>query len=105
MTQPLDVPSRVVAKQELGGRLRQVRTELYGEDGGPELARLLGLPARTWANYEAGVTIPGEVLLALLDLTGVEPRWLLRGGNTMHRPPEPAGVRRGEGRAEPSSTP
>jgi transcriptional regulator with XRE-family HTH domain len=105
MTDSPDMPSTVVVKQELGGRLRRVRTDLYGEDGGPELARLLGLPARTWANYEAGVTMPGEVLLALLDLTGVEPRWLLRGGSLAYRRSEPEAIGRGGSRAESSSTP
>ena len=63
----------------LAHRLHEVRIELYGDDGGPLLAELLGLPARTWANYESGVTIPGLVLLRFIEVTGVEPRWLLAG--------------------------
>jgi hypothetical protein len=73
----------MLSKRDLAERLRQIRVELYGEHGGPELARLLGLPLRTWCNYENGVTIPGEVLLAWLDVTGIEPRWLLRGQGPM----------------------
>jgi transcriptional regulator with XRE-family HTH domain len=87
MSDPLGSRSRARAKQDLGERLRRVRRELYGEHGGPELASLLGIPYRTWANYEGGVTIPGEVLLGLLDLTGVEPRWLLRGEGAAFRSP------------------
>src|SRR4051794_29467361 len=87
MSDPQDSRSRLRAKQDLGERLRRVRTELYGEHGGPDLARLLGIPYRTWSNYEGGFTIPGEVLLALLDLTGVEPRWLLRGEGPAYRSP------------------
>ena len=49
------------------------------------LAEALRLPSRTWANYEDGVTIPGEVLLEFLELTGVEPSWLLRGAGEMSR--------------------
>ena len=60
-------------RSSLAGRLSRVRVEACGKDGVPELARRLGLPARTWWNYEAGVTIPGEVLLAFLEVTGVDP--------------------------------
>jgi transcriptional regulator with XRE-family HTH domain len=63
----------------LAHRLREVRLDLYGNDGGPLLADALGVPARTWANYESGVTIPGLVLLRFIDATDVEPHWLLTG--------------------------
>lgn len=62
-----------------------IRTELYGERGGPELARRLKLPIRTWYNYEGGVTIPGEVLLKFVELTAVEPMWLLYGRGAKFR--------------------
>jgi hypothetical protein len=86
MSDPEEFQSRSSAKRGLGERLRQVRIELYGEHGAPELARLLGLPHRTWFNHENGVTIPGEVLLDLLVLTRVEPQWLLRGVGARFRP-------------------
>ena len=60
-------------------RLIQVRRELYGEHGLPELARLIEVPARTLFNYESGVTMPGEILLRFLDVTGADPHWLLHG--------------------------
>jgi hypothetical protein len=60
-------------------RLRELRLCMYGEHGGPLLAEALEIPARTWANYESGVTIPGLVLLRLIEVTGIEPRWLLSG--------------------------
>lgn len=72
-------PESVRMKCNLAERLRQIRTELYGERGGPELSRRLGLPIRTWYNYESGVTVPGEVLLRFVELTSVEPMWLLHG--------------------------
>jgi len=59
--------------------------EFYGEHGAPMLARHLRIPQQTWNNYENGVTIPGEVLLELLVLTHVEPRWLLRGEGAQYR--------------------
>ena len=58
---------------------------LFGIDGGPHLARLLDLPPRTWANYERGITIPGEILLGFVVATGVNPDWLMEGKGPMFR--------------------
>ena len=71
--------TRVNVKASISRRLREVRQELFGEHGGPELARRLNLPARTWYNYETGVTVPAEVLLGFIDQTGANPVWLLTG--------------------------
>ena len=71
--------TRVSVKRIISGRLREVRQERFGEHGGPELARRLGLPARTWYNYETGVTVPAEVLLCFLEQTGTNPIWLYSG--------------------------
>ncbi len=69
-------------------RVREVRRKLYGERGAPLLAEDLELPARTWLNYESGVVIPATVILRFIDLTGVEPRWLLTGqGDAMQQLP------------------
>lgn len=73
------LPDSVRAKYSLAERLTSLRAELYGERGGPELARQLGLPVRTWYNYESGVTVPAEVILKIIELTSVEPIWLLHG--------------------------
>ena len=43
------------------------------------MARRLGIPVRTWYNYEAGVTVPAEVVLRIIQLTSLEPAWLLSG--------------------------
>lgn len=69
----------VDVKAQVSVRLREVRAEMFGEHGGPELARLLNLPARTWYNYETGVTVPAEVLLGFIEQTGASPLWLLTG--------------------------
>ncbi len=76
---------RVTAKASLSRRLREIRQELFGEHGGPELARRLNLPARTWYNYETGVTVPAEVLLAFIEQTGANPTWLLNGEGPKYR--------------------
>ena len=66
-------------KAALAERLGVIRREQFGSDGVPEVARQLGLPPRTWLNYESGVTIPGEVLLKFIEVTTVDPLWLLGG--------------------------
>ena len=49
------------------------------------MARRLGIPVRTWYNYELGVTVPAEVVLRFIAMTGVEPRWLLDGQGEKYR--------------------
>ncbi len=66
-------------KSVLARRIREVREELFGQDGGPLLAEVLELPDRTWRNYEVGVTIPATVILAFILVCGVNPVWLLSG--------------------------
>ena len=76
---------RVNVKASISRRLRDVRQQLFGEHGGPELARRLNLPARTWYNYETGVTVPAEVLLSFIDQTRTNPVWLLSGDGDRYR--------------------
>lgn len=72
----------------LATRLQQLRLERYGRHGAPELAERLGLPTRTWLNYEQGVTVPAEIVLKLIELTAVHPKWLLGADD----PSRPAGT-------------
>src|ERR1700761_5879602 len=76
---------RINAKASLSRRLREIRQESFGEHGGPELARRLNLPARTWYNYETGVTVPAEVLLSFIEQTSANPAWLLSGEGPKYR--------------------
>jgi phage repressor protein C with HTH and peptisase S24 domain len=73
------LPESVRAKLALAERLGALRLELFGDRGGPEMARRLAIPVRTWYNYEGGVTVPAEVVLKIIELTSVEPAWLLHG--------------------------
>jgi phage repressor protein C with HTH and peptisase S24 domain len=73
------LPESVRAKLALAERLTALRSELFGDRGGPEMARRLGIPVRTWYNYEGGVTVPAEVVLKIIELTAVEASWLLHG--------------------------
>ena len=65
-------------RRALAERIREVREERFGEDV-EALADELEIPARTWMNYEEGVTIPAEILLAFIESTHAHPRWLLTG--------------------------
>ncbi len=78
-------PENKYARTLLSKRLKEIRVELFGEHGGAELARLLGVPARTWYNYEMGVTVPAEVILRFIEHTSAEPMWLLRGQGEKYR--------------------
>jgi hypothetical protein len=72
----------------LASRIGEVRREIFGDDGVAALSRALGIPARTWENYEKGVTIPGWVLLLFVEQTGADPHWLLTGeGQWCRHPP------------------
>ena len=66
-------------KTGLASRLREVREDLYGEFGAQFLADALELPLQTWLNYEAGVVVPGHVILHVQVVTGVTAQWLLNG--------------------------
>jgi len=78
------LPDSVRAKCSLAERLGALRAELFGERGGPELARRLGIPVRTWYNYEAGVTIPAEIVLRIIggckQLIFADPLYITRRG-------------------------
>ena len=77
MARQKNAPESVRLKQSLSERLRELRTEFFGERGGPDMARTLGILVRTWYNYESGVTVPAEIILQVVELTSVEPVWLL----------------------------
>jgi transcriptional regulator with XRE-family HTH domain len=95
-------PNSEHAKTILARRLREIRADLFGDKGAAELARALEVPARTWYNYERGVTVPAEVLLRFIALTGVEPQWLLDGQGEKYRGEPQGRVRDGSpGEAEP----
>ena len=79
MARRKNAPESIRVKHGLSDRLRALRNEFYGERGGPDLARTLEIPVRTWYNYENGVTVPAEIILRIVELTSVEPVWLLRG--------------------------
>jgi hypothetical protein len=87
MEQPGDPARSRSVGAGLARRLAVVREESFGARGVDEVARLLEIPPRTWSNYEGGVIIPGLVLLRFIELTFVEPMWLLKGEGPRYRTP------------------
>jgi hypothetical protein len=73
---------------DLAKRVRETREDLYGVAGAPRLAEQLGLPTRTWLNYEAGIVIPAAAILRFIEVARVSPHWLLTGeGDRYSRAP------------------
>ena len=72
-------------KLGLASRVRTVREELFGEHGGPLLAQEVGVPFRTWINYEEGCTIPAQAILRFIEVTNADPHWLLTGEGDPYR--------------------
>lgn len=66
-------------KTALASRIRQVREERYGSNGGPLLAESLRIPFRSWLEYESGDTIPALIILRFIEVTEAHPHWLLTG--------------------------
>ncbi len=70
----------------LSSRVREIHQEVFGEDDDCHVADELGLPRQTWRNYEAGCTIPAQVILEFILQTGANPRWLLTGEGEKYGP-------------------
>jgi hypothetical protein len=64
---------------DLVTRLRNIREDMYGNDGAQFLADALEIPLQTWLNYESGVAVPAETILELIVTAAVRPEWLVTG--------------------------
>jgi hypothetical protein len=83
----------------VGCRVAEIRRETFGDDDVPRLAERLGLPTRTWRNYEAGVVIRAPVLPEFIALTGASPGWRLTGeGDKLQGAPRARDFGPGRGR-------
>jgi len=63
----------------LGERIRAIRIDLFGEFRRLELARLLRISDRKLERFETGSTLPAEIILILMEVTGANPHWLQSG--------------------------
>lgn len=78
----------------LSPRVREIRRDKFGEDGIATLSQNLKIPAQTWENFESGVSIPAGIILEFIELTGVEPHWLLTGEGARYRARSATAARR-----------
>ncbi|SIO55522.1 hypothetical protein SAMN05444166_5105 [Singulisphaera sp. GP187] len=70
----------------MGARLRAVRIEVFGDHGIGIIGARLGVVPTTWQNYEEiGEAMPAQILLRFIELTGVDPLWLMRGEGMKYR--------------------
>jgi hypothetical protein len=72
-------PTQDVEPADLARRLREIREEVFGEQGVPPLAEALHLSAIVWRSDEAGAEIPGPVLIRFVEISGASLLWLLTG--------------------------
>jgi hypothetical protein len=69
----------------LASRVREIRVETFGNDGSATLCRAMNIPVSTWDNFENGVTMPAWIILRFIEITAVEPHWLLTGEGERYR--------------------
>jgi hypothetical protein len=82
---------------DLAIRVREIRREVFGDNGGPLLAQRLRLPFHIWSQFEAGRTIPAVVILRFVELTHANPHWLWTGQGDKYLRRESAKDFRGRG--------
>ena len=78
----------------LGSRVREIRLEKFGANGVANVSQAMNVAPRTWDHFENGVMIPACIILQFIELTGVEPRWLLTGDGDRFRIPTAESRRR-----------
>jgi hypothetical protein len=82
---------------DLALRVREIRQEKFGDNGGQLMAESLRVPFRTWLEFESGRTIPADVILRLVEFTHANPHWLLTGLGDKYYPRDSAGAFRSKG--------
>jgi SOS-response transcriptional repressor LexA len=60
-------------------RLSRIREEAFGKNGRSAFARALGIPLTSYLNFEHGRVPPVYVLVKMVAVTRVNPRWLVHG--------------------------
>lgn len=78
-------PDWLQIRAAVAWRVIELRRERHNSRGAAAFARELGIPERSWYLYEHGTAMPGELLLKIVELTGVEPMWLLYGTEPKYR--------------------
>jgi hypothetical protein len=69
----------------LASRVREIRLEKFGAESLANVSQAMNITPRTWDHFENGVMIPACIILQFIELTGVEPHWLLTGEGDRYR--------------------
>jgi len=67
-------------------RLSSIREEAFGKSGRSAFARTLGIPLTSYLNFEHGRVPPVDVLVKMVAVTRVNPRWLVHGKGPQRLP-------------------
>jgi len=67
-------------------RLGQIRKAAYGKHGRSAFARALGIPLTSYLNFENGRVPPMNIIVKMMELTRVNPRWLVHGEGAQYLP-------------------
>lgn len=67
-------------REDICGRITQVRLEVAGPRGKARFAKQLGISPSTYDYYESTRVPPVDVLLRMAEVAGVDISWLLTGG-------------------------
>lgn len=67
-------------------RLSVIREEAFGKRGKSAFARALAIPLTSYLNFENGRVPPMDVIVKMMALTRVNPRWLVHGKGSRYLP-------------------
>ena len=72
--------------KDFAERLGAIREDAFGENGRSAFARALGIPLTSYLNFENGRVPPMDIVVKMMGLTRVNPRWLVHGEGPQHLP-------------------
>ncbi len=74
--------------EDFAERLGKVREEAFGKNGRSAFARALGIPLTSYLNFENGRVPPMDIVVKMMTLTMINPRWLVHGEGPQYLPKE-----------------
>ena len=72
--------------KDFGERLGSIREDAFGKTGRSAFARALGIPLTSYLNFENGRVPPMDIVVKMMTLTRVNPRWLVHGEGPQYLP-------------------
>jgi len=72
--------------KDFAERLGKTREAAFGRTGRSAFARALGIPLTSYLNFEHGRVPPMDIIVKMMTLTRVNPRWLVHGEGPQYLP-------------------